>query len=65
MLEVQVLSVCGFHVQVAVGEPFQDPRRRLDLGFWRLEDRVRVGPGPGGERGPVAFWYCVAVMDLS
>jgi hypothetical protein len=64
MLGVQVVSVCGFHVRVAVGEPFQDPRRRLDLGPWRLEDRARVGSGPGRECGSVVLVVGVFGGDL-
>ena len=42
-------SFGGFHVQVAARDAFQDPRRRLDLGFGRLQDRVLGGALPGGE----------------
>ena len=39
----------------AAGGAFQDPWRRLDLGFGRLEDRVPVRACPGGERRAEIF----------
>jgi hypothetical protein len=45
------LSVGGFHVQVVARDAFQYPFGRLDLGLGRLQDRVSVGAGPGGEGG--------------
>lgn len=43
-------------------DAFEYPRGRLDLGLWRLENRVLAGTCPGGERGAGVFGRdCLAV----
>ena len=52
---LQEPSFGGFPVQFAAWDVFQDPWRRLDLRFGRLQDRVLGGALPGGEGRALVF----------
>src|SRR5579862_5790638 len=52
-----LLSACSFGLDVVVGGELENRRRRCDLRFRGLQDRITVRRPPGGqgraERGPV------------